>query len=467
MHVKFLKIVLILCLSTSFAYAQKKAANKTQKKPGMLTFSINYSDYGFFKAVKDSSISAAFNRKGLFKSGNSSFGFGASYWRGLGSHFDFSGNFIGTFSNFPALYVKNDSIGRASFTPQLDLLLHGKAFKENRVINPFLTAGVGAGYFGKQLVVYAPLGVGLQFHFNSGAYLIVQAQWKMALTDGVKDDFMFYSIGFGQHKKAKKIEQKAEIPATDSAKNEAKKDTAAVPKVNTNQDTDDDGILDMFDLCVTVKGTVNGCPDTDGDGVADKDDKCPNVKGSAKNNGCPAPDTDGDGVNDDNDNCPDVKGVKDNSGCPPDSDGDGILDKDDKCPDAAGSAENNGCPMRILDGGNLIRSSGDSMTYFIRFDFDKANITSEAFGVLTQIVSQLKADKTLMLNIEGHADNFGIEKYNIMISQDRANVARDYLQSYGIARSRMKTAYYGSSRPYDIHQDWLNRRVEITIYKNK
>ena len=24
-----------------------------------------------------------------------------------------------------------------------------------------------------------------------------------------------------------------------------------------------------------------------------------------------------------------------------------------------------------------------------------------------------------------------------------------------------------ASRPYDVHQDWLNRRVEITIYKKK
>jgi hypothetical protein len=64
-------------------------------------------------------------------------------------------------------------------------LLHGKAFKEGCRINPFLTAGVTAGYFERQLVVYAPLGVGLQFHFNSGAYLFVQAQWKMALTNGI------------------------------------------------------------------------------------------------------------------------------------------------------------------------------------------------------------------------------------------------------------------------------------------
>jgi outer membrane protein OmpA-like peptidoglycan-associated protein len=55
----------------------------------------------------------------------------------------------------------------------------------------------------------------------------------------------------------------------------------------------------------------------------------------------------------------------------------------------------------------------------------------------------------------------------MQISQDRANVARDYFQSYGIAKSRIKTAFYGSSRPYDVHQDWLNRRVEITIYKIK
>lgn len=477
MRPKFLKIALLLCLSTTLVYGQKKAAkktNSTDKKKGMITFSANYSDYGFVKAVKDSSISYAFNRKGLFKSGSSSWGFGVSYWKGLGSHFDFSGNFAGTFSNFPALYVKGDSIGKASFTPQLDMLLHGKAFRENRVINPFLTAGVGAGFFGKQLAVYVPLGVGLQFHFNSGAYLFVQAQWKMALTDGIRDDFMFYSLGFGQHKKAKKVEQKAEIPAVDTAKNEPKKDTVGnKANVNSEKDTDGDGILDMFDLCIDVKGTVNGCPDTDGDGIADKDDKCPLVAGSKSNNGCPAKDSDGDGVNDDNDQCPDAKGTKDNAGCPAepaanaDTDGDGVLDKDDKCPDAAGTASNNGCPMQILNGGKLIRSSGDSMTYFVRFDFDKANITSEAFAIMSEIIKVLQADKSLQINIEGHADNFGQEKYNMLISQERANVARDYFMSYGIAKSRIKTAFFGSSRPYDVHQDWLNRRVEITIYKTK
>jgi OmpA-OmpF porin, OOP family len=467
MNVKFLKIVLLLCISSTLVYAQ----NKPEKKHGMLSYSVNYSDYGFIKTVKDSSISAAFNRKGLFKSGNSSFGIGLSYWRGLGSHVDFSGNLIGTFSNFPALFVKGDSVGQAGFTPQLDVLLHIRAFRDNRAINPFLTGGIGAGYFGSQLAVYAPVGVGLQFHFNKGAFIFIQAQWKMALTDGINDDYMFYSIGFAQQprlKKNKKPEVKKELPVIDTVKNETAKDNVAIPKAET--DTDGDGIPDLRDDCPTEKGTVIGCPDFDGDGIADKDDQCKDVKGVARYKGCPVPDTDTDGVNDDEDNCPTVAGLKENHGCPPeqaDKDGDGIADKDDKCPDVAGSVENSGCPMQVVEGGKLLKVTGDSMRYYIRFDFDKANITMDAFAVLKQIAQILKADKNLQIKIDGHADNFGLEKYNLQISQDRANIARDYFLSYNIPKSRIQTAWYGSSMPYDVHQEWLNRRVEITIYKKK
>jgi OmpA-OmpF porin, OOP family len=467
MNNKFLKIVLLLCISSTLVNAQ----NKTGKKRGMLSFSANYSDYGFIKTVKDSSISAAFNRKGLFKSGNSSFGIGLSYWKGLGSHVDFSGNFVGTFSNFPALFVKDDSIGQAGFTPQLDALLHFRAFKDNRLINPFLTGGIGAGYFGKQLAVYAPVGTGIQIHFNAGAYIFIQAQWRMALTDGINEDYMFYSVGFAYQakaKKEKKPEPKIEIPVIDTVKKESAKDTVGIPRVDT--DKDDDGVPDIRDNCPDVKGTVTGCPDFDGDGIADKDDQCKDVKGVARYKGCPVPDSDADGVNDDDDDCITIPGLKDNNGCPPaqtDKDGDGVADKDDKCPDIAGTAQNSGCPMQVVEGGKLLKVTSDSMRYYIRFDFDKANITTEAFSLLKQIVQILKADKTLLIKIDGHADNFGLEKYNIQISQDRANIARDYFLSYNIARNRIQTAWFGSAIPYDIHQGWLDRRVEITIYKKK
>lgn len=462
---KIVRITLLLCLSSSIVWAQSKPQKNVEKKKGMLVYSVNYSDYGFVKAAKDSSISAAFNRKGLFKSGNSSFGFGLSYWKGLGSRFDFSGNLAGTFSNFPALFVKEDSIGKASFTPQLDAMLHIRALKDNHKINPFLTGGIGAGYFGKQLAVYAPVGVGLQFRFNR-TFVFVQAQWRIALTDGISNDYMFYSIGIGQQKKVKKEEKKP----TDEIKTEPPVDTAK-KVVPSEPDMDGDGVPDIRDNCPTEKGTVIGCPDADGDGIADKDDNCKDVKGDPRYKGCPVPDTDGDGINDDDDKCKTVFGLKENNGCPDDAeenadnDGDGIINKYDKCPDKAGTIANEGCPMEVVKGGQLMRVSGDSMTYYIRFDFDKANITAEAFAVLGEIVKVLKADKTLNINIDGHADSFGQEVYNLQISKERANVARDYLMSYGIAKNRITSAWFGSSKPYDVYQDWLNRRVEITLYK--
>ena len=130
MQVRSLKIAILFCLSATLVFGQKKTVKNTDKKYGMFSFNINYSDYGFFKAVNDSSFSHAFNRKGLFKSGNSSFGLGVSYWKGLGSHFDLSGNFIGTFSNFPALYLKGDSIERRLFRPSSICCCMAKCLKK-------------------------------------------------------------------------------------------------------------------------------------------------------------------------------------------------------------------------------------------------------------------------------------------------------------------------------------------------
>ncbi len=473
MITKFLKVFFLLCLIGNILNAQDKPAYKPFKKPGMLSYSINYSDYGFVKTLRDSSFNAAINRKGLFKSGNSSFGFGLSYWKGLGSHIDFSFGLNGTFSNFPALFVKGDSVGKASFTPQLDALLHIKAFKESAFINPFLTGGIGAGYFGKQLAVYTPVGTGLQFKFNKGAYLQVQAQWRMALTDGINDDYMFYSLGFSQSPKAKVIKKKPEPKVVTPAL----VDTAVKKNIVAGEpDTDGDGIPDLRDECPNDKGTVRGCPDSDGDGIPDKNDKCPNVKGDARYQGCPVPDSDGDGINDDDDKCKTVPGTKENMGCPSakdatnavdngDDDGDGVINKNDKCPTVPGTKANAGCPIKTAEGGKILRSTDGSVTYYIRFDLDRSILTNEAFATMKDLVNILKVDNSLKIQIDGHADNLGTEKYNMQLSSERANIAKKYFLSYGIAESRITTAFFGSSKPYDVNQEWLNRRVEITISK--
>lgn len=121
-------------------------------------------------------------------------------------------------------------------------------------------------------------------------------------------------------------------------------------------DNDADGIVDKVDVCPDEPEDrdgfkdADGCPDpdNDNDGVLDDEDRCPVAAGIPALKGCPAQDSDQDKVADDEDLCPeipeDLDGFEDDDGCPdPDNDGDGILDKDDDCPDEAGSSKYNGC----------------------------------------------------------------------------------------------------------------------------
>jgi outer membrane protein OmpA-like peptidoglycan-associated protein len=234
------------------------------------------------------------------------------------------------------------------------------------------------------------------------------------------------------------------------------------------KDTDGDGVVDDADKCPDVAGkaVLEGCPDADGDGIADKDDKCKDVAGVSRYDGCPVPDTDGDGLNDEIDKCKTEKGLKENEGCPiQDKDADGVADTDDKCPDTKGSTENNGCPLPLVEGAELVETALDSMTYRIYFDINRALLLPDAFKALKRIVDILKADNSLQINITGHADTTGTNAINMSLSAERAHVTRDYFLSYYIGAARIKTSFYGSSRPVDNTQQWRNRRVEVTISK--
>jgi outer membrane protein OmpA-like peptidoglycan-associated protein len=415
-------IVCVFCTCSIPVLAQHSAAKKT----GIFSFNINMSDYSFLKTVQDSSFTKAIKQKDWLKPGNKSFGIGASYWKGLTRHIDFSGTLSGTLSNFPKKFVKGDSIGQAGFSTQLDALLHFRLLSNKAAVNPFLTGGIGAGYFGKQVAAYAPVGLGLQLKFNEGGFMVVQAQWRKALTDGIANDYLMYSVGFIQRPKTtkqKKQAPKKEIPAPT---------TAPVVKII---DTDGDGVPDDKDNCINEKGTLNGCPDSDGDGIADKDDHCKNVPGVAKYFGCPVPDADKDGV----------------------------PDEEDKCPNIAGTKENNGCPVIKAE----VKQQVDMAAKQIFFAFASANIAQESLPALDKVVEIVKANPGIKLKIEAHSDNKGTFGRNIYWSEQRAKAVADYFISKGIAVESLDFKGYGDTQPVADNATEAgrakNRRVEIKL----
>ena len=164
-------------------------------------------------------------------------------------------------------------------------------------------------------------------------------------------------------------------------------------------------------------------------------------------------DSDHDGIPDDLDKCPDTpRGVKvDQRGCPLDSDGDGVYDYLDKC---------SGTPKAAL-----VDDRGCWVLKGVYFDTNKYNIEPRFYPAFDAIVSVLKKNPSLKIEVQGHTDNRGLAEYNLKLSENRAKAVRDYFIKAGIAESRLKTRGYGLTKPAVPNtspENWAkNRRVEL------
>ena len=60
----------------------------------------------------------------------------------------------------------------------------------------------------------------------------------------------------------------------------------------------------------------------------------------------------------------------------------------------------------------------------------------------------LKLDHvSAVVEIEGHCDERGTERYNLALGERRAKAAMDYLASLGVPANRLKMVSYGKERP--------------------
>jgi outer membrane protein OmpA-like peptidoglycan-associated protein len=73
----------------------------------------------------------------------------------------------------------------------------------------------------------------------------------------------------------------------------------------------------------------------------------------------------------------------------------------------------------------------------------------------------------LNIQLVGHTDNIGSEKFNLKLSFYRAQQMKDYLMKKGVADSRIGVDGKGLREPLNANRSEedraLNRRVELTI----
>ncbi len=101
------------------------------------------------------------------------------------------------------------------------------------------------------------------------------------------------------------------------------------------------------------------------------------------------------------------------------------------------------------------------------FDFDKSDVRADARNALTQTAGFLKSYPQVKVTIEGHCDERGSTEYNLALGDRRAQAAKDFLVSLGVASDRMQTVSYGKERPFctEHNEDcWQqNRRAHFVM----
>ena len=104
----------------------------------------------------------------------------------------------------------------------------------------------------------------------------------------------------------------------------------------------------------------------------------------------------------------------------------------------------------------------------ILFAFDRSEITEEAASALQNKVRILNADRSITLNIDGHADERGDDGYNVRLGQRRADSVLEFFTNAGLRAGRFTVASLGEDAPLDprptpIRSPSRNRRVDFNV----
>jgi peptidoglycan-associated lipoprotein len=101
------------------------------------------------------------------------------------------------------------------------------------------------------------------------------------------------------------------------------------------------------------------------------------------------------------------------------------------------------------------------------FDYDKANLRSDAQSVLPRDAAFLASHPNLKVLIGGYCDERGSNEYNISLGQDRAESVKEALVSAGVSASRLRVVSFGKEKPFcsdETDSCWQqNRRAGFTL----
>ncbi|HVT57620.1 MAG TPA: OmpA family protein [Thermoanaerobaculia bacterium] len=105
----------------------------------------------------------------------------------------------------------------------------------------------------------------------------------------------------------------------------------------------------------------------------------------------------------------------------------------------------------------------------VKFGFNKSALSTEAKAALDEFSAKVKTDnKSVYVEVQGHTDSVGSDRYNEELGLSRAEAVRRYLnQKDGFPLHRMNVISYGKSAPIADNKTRQgrsqNRRVALVV----
>ena len=154
-----------------------------------------------------------------------------------------------------------------------------------------------------------------------------------------------------------------------------------------------------------------------------------------------------------------------------DNDGDGEVDLNDVgCDGPTDNDETNPCREPVAGEALDLSGCGTGDVLVLRgvnFEFDRSALTANAKTILDGVARALEQHPRIKVELAGHTDALGGEKYNQRLSEQRAKSVSAYLRDKGIAAERMVAVGFGEAEPVASNETDAgreeNRRVELRI----
>ena len=125
---------------------------------------------------------------------------------------------------------------------------------------------------------------------------------------------------------------------------------------------------------------------------------------------------------------------------------------------------------------NIIVNNGKTQIKInpIYFDFDKWNIRTDAALELNNVVAILKKYPEMAIEVGAHTDSRGLDAYNLVLSEKRAQSVKDYLIKNGALTNNVTFKGYGETQLINNCSNTIfcaekehniNRRCEFVLIK--